>query len=397
MKYSFDIDVDRRNTGSFKWDWCQEIFGTEDILPMSIADMDIPVPPQVVETIKKRAEHPVLGYSVRTEGYFQSVISWMDRRFNWQIQKDWILSTPGIVPALSFAVYAFTQPGDKIMIQPPVYHPFFDAITCNGRILVENRLKEVTVSENPERVYYEIDFEDFENKVKDVKMFILCSPHNPVGRVWKKEELDQMGRLCKKHGVIIISDEIHSDLVYKPNHHIPFGSLTEFHDISITCMAPSKTFNVAGLAASIIMIPNESMRKKYSETMWNCGIFLGNIFGNVVLEACYNQCEDWLEELLLFLEDNKRFIANYIDNYIPKIKIAHSEATFLTWIDFRGLGFQTHEELEKFLIEKAKIGFDTGSKFGENGHGFMRLNYGCNRRVLEEAMRRLHSAINELS
>jgi len=394
MSYNFDVEMDRKNTGSFKWDWCNEIFGTDDIIPMSIADMDIPVPPQVVQAINKRSEHPVFGYTVRTDSYFDSVISWMKKRFNWDIEKEWILSTPGIVPAISFAVFSYTQPGDKVLIQPPVYHPFFDAIELNGRILVENPLKEV---HHENKIHYEIDFDDLEKKLNGVKMMILCSPHNPVGRVWTRQELEKIGTLCKEKGVTILSDEIHSDLIYKPFNHLPYASLSDFQDISLTCMAPSKTFNVAGLCASVVIIPNKELRDSFTKSMFNCGVFLGNVFGNVVLETCYNECEEWLENLMVYLKECKQDIETFISQNIPQLKIADSEATFLTWIDFRNLNFSSHEELEKFIIEKAKIGLDTGSKFGSQGNYFMRLNFGCNRKTIKDALNRLKSAIDQLS
>jgi cystathionine beta-lyase len=393
MNYNFDVEMDRKNTGSFKWDWCHQIFGTDDLIPMSIADMDIPVPPQVIQAIHKRNEHPVFGYTVRTDSYFKSVINWMNKRYNWEVDKDWILSTPGIVPAISFAVFSFTEPGDKILIQPPVYHPFFDAIELNKRILIENPLKEI---HNGGKIHYEIDFEDLEAKLDGVKMMILCSPHNPVGRVWTREELDRIGKICKAKGVIILSDEIHSDLIYKPFKHIPFSSLTDFQEVSLTCMAPSKTFNVAGLCASVVIIPNQQLRDRFLKSMFNCGVFLGNVFGNVVLETCYNDCEDWLENLLDYLKQCKSDIEKFFELNLPQLKVADTEATFLTWIDFRNLNFKTHEELEKFIIEKAKIGLDTGSKFGEQGKFFMRLNFGCNRKTINEALIRLKSAIDQL-
>lgn len=389
MKYNFDVELDRKNTGSFKWDWCSKIFGTEDIIPMSIADMDIPVPPQVISAIQKRNEHPVFGYSVRMDSFYASVRNWMKKRFDWEIQNEWIVSTPGIVPALSFAVFSYTQPGDKILIQTPVYHPFFDAILCNKRELVENPLKEVIDEHQPNKIRYEIDFDDLEKKTDGVKMMILCSPHNPVGKVWSKEDLIKIGEICKRKNIMIISDEIHSDLIYKPTKHFPFSSIKEFEDISLTCMAPSKTFNVAGLCASVIIIPNETLRNQFTQTMWNCGVFLGNIFGNVALETCYNECEDWLENLLEYLHDCKIQIENFISNEIPQLKISDASGTFLTWIDFRALNFPTHEALEKFIIDKAKIGLDTGSKFGKNGEFFMRLNFGCNKKTINEALNRL--------
>ncbi len=394
MKYDFDKCIDRRNTASFKWDWCNLIFGTDDIIPMSIADMDICVPPQVVEALKKRIEHPVLGYSVKTEKFYEAVQNWMLKRHDWKIDSSQILSTPGIVPAINFAVFALTKPGDGILIQPPVYHPFFDAIELNDRKLLINNLK-VTDKDKLNRTYYEIDFEDFDKKAAQAKLFILCSPHNPVGRVWTREELQKIGDICKKHNVYILSDEIHNDLVFKPNKHIPFNSLEDFSDFSITCMAPSKTFNVAGLCTSIMLINNADIRKAIEDTMMKTGIFMMNIFGMNALETCYNECEEWLEQLLVYLDGNRQFVYDYLEKELPELKVADSESTFLSWIDFNALGM-SHDELERFLIDKAKVGFDTGLKYGDIGKGFMRLNFGCSKKLLEEALNRINQAIKAL-
>lgn len=394
MKYDFDKCIDRRNTASFKWDWCNLIFGTDDIIPMSIADMDICVPPQVVDALKQRIEHPVLGYTVKTDKFYQAVQNWMQKRHNWQIEDSYILSTPGIVPAINFAVFALTNPGDGILIQPPVYHPFFDAIELNDRKLLINNLKAKS-SKTSGKSYYEIDFEDFEQKAKQAKLFILCSPHNPVGRVWTKEELQKIGNICKKHNVYVLSDEIHNDLVFKPTKHIPFSSIKEFSDISITCMAPSKTFNVAGLCTSIMIIPNPEIKKALEDIMMKSGIFMMNIFGMNALETCYNECEDWLEQLLVYLDSNRQFVYDYFEKNLPEFTLADSESTFLIWIDFNSLKME-HNELEEFLVKKAKVGLDTGIKYGELGRGFMRLNFGCSRKMLEEALNRINTAVKEL-
>jgi len=393
MNYQFDVEMNRKNTASFKWDHCNYIFGTDDLLPMAIADMDIPAPPEVLAAIKERCEHPVLGYTIRTEKFYNAVKSWMKKRFNWEVKDEWILSTAGIIPALSYAVLSFTQPEDKILIQPPVYRPFFDAIEANHRIIVENPLKEV---HQGNKIHYEMDFEDLEEKLNGVKLMILCSPHNPVGRVWTIEELTRLGKLCKEKGVIILSDEIHSDLVFKPNTHNPMASIKEFQDISITCIAPSKTFNVAGLCASAIIIPNQKVRENFSTMMFNCGVFLGNTIGNIALETCYTKCENWLEQLLEYLQERKTEIETFFAENLPQLKIAQTEATFLTWIDFRNLNFKTHKELEDFLIYKAKLGFDTGAKFGAQGQHFMRLNFGCSKKMLREALIRLKTAVDQL-
>lgn len=394
MKYDFNKCIDRRNTASYKWDWRNLIFGTEDIIPMSIADMDICIPPEVVNSLKKRIEHPVLGYSVRTDSFFQSIQNWMLKRHNWTVEKDWIMSTPGIVPAINFAIFALTNPGDGVIIQPPVYSPFFDAIKLNDRKLLINNLKKYN-SETPGKINYEIDFDDFEKKAAEAKLFILCSPHNPVGRVWKKEELEKIGQICKKHNVYILSDEIHNDLVYSPNKHIPFNSLEEFNSLAMTCMAPSKTFNVAGLCTSIIVVNNPEIRKALESVMLKTGIFMMNVFGMSALETCYNECEQWLDELLVFLDENRQFVYDFCAKEMPQLKISDSESTFLSWIDFSALNME-HSDLEKFLISKAKVGLDTGQKYGEVGKGFMRLNYGCSRKLLTEALNRINSAVKSL-
>lgn len=394
MRCDFEKHIDRCNTGSYKWDWRTLIFGTEDVLPMSIADMDLPIPEEVQLALKERLDHPVMGYTVKTDNFYNAVKRWMKKRHDWDVSQEWISSTPGIVPAINFAIMGLTEPGDGVIIQPPVYNPFFESIKLNGRKLLCNNLIE-NQTDSPNKIFYSIDFADFEEKAKEAKLFILCSPHNPVGRVWTQEELCKLGRICKRYGVKIISDEIHNDLVFKPNKHIPFSSIEEFADISVTCMAPSKTFNVAGLCTSIMIIPNSEIKAVFEDVMMKTGIFMMNIFGLKALEACYNECEIWLEELLTYLEVNKNYVHDFIQKELPMLKVSDSESTFLAWIDFNALGM-THSELECFLVNKAKIGLDTGLKYGENAKGYMRINFGCTKKVLENAMLRLKNAVESL-
>lgn len=387
MDYNFDEIVERSNTASVKYDLRKLFFGTDDLLPMWVADMDFKTPAPITEAIMKRASHEIYGYSIRTESFFQAIIHWMRLQHSWEINKDWIVFSPGVVPALHFIVLALTSPGDKIIVQPPVYFPFFGAIKDNGRIMLENNL--VTCNNK-----MTIDFDDLEQKIAEgAKMLILCSPHNPGGRVWTNEELINIGQLCLKNNVLILSDEIHSDLVFQQHHHTPMATLSEdLANITITANAPSKTFNTAGLSTSYLIIPNPEIRLKISKTIETLHVTMGNIFGTVALEAAYTHCKPWLILLLDYLAGNIEFTRNYIEQNIPQIKMIVPEATYLIWLDCRDLGY-SDDELKSFLIEKAKVGLNPGIQFGTSGSGFMRINAGCPRAILHEALIRIHRAL----
>jgi cystathionine beta-lyase len=392
IKYDFDKLIDRTNTNSMKYDF-MEIFlniKDKDLLPMWVADMDFECPKPVVEAIIKRAAHPIYGYSERYDSYFESVINWMKSRHNWIIKKDWILFTPGIVPAINWLIRTFAVPGDKVIIQPPVYYPFLNAILNNGCRPLFNPLKY-------ENGKYTMDFKDLEEKVQDsrAKILILCSPHNPVGRVWEKEELSKLGEICIKNKVLIISDEIHSDLIYKNHKHTTFASISEeFAMNSITCTAPSKTFNTAGLQASNIIIQNDNLRKLFSNTL-ECNPILPNPFGIAATEAAYNNGVEWLEQLLLYLEENVNYTEKYIKENLPEINMIRPEGTYLVWLDFRKLGFD-EKELEGLMIHKAKLVLDEGYVFGIGGSGFERINIACPRSVVEKALNRITDLVRSL-
>lgn len=390
MKYDFDSIIERRGTNSLKWDFSKEVFGSEELLPMWVADMDFLTPKKIEEAIEKRVEHGVFGYTGKGEAYYKSIINWVDKRHGWDIKKEWILSLPGVVPTLSAAILSFTKPGDKVLIQTPVYHPFFTVIEGNERVKVENRLIQGKDS-------YEIDFKDLEEKLSQgVKMMILCNPHNPVGRVFKKEELIRIGELCKKNNVIIVSDEIHSDIIYRGYKHIPIASLSkEFSDITITCIAASKTFNVAGLSASAAIISNDGLREKFSKTADTLGIGSSNLLGGVALEASYTYGEEWLENLIWYLEGNRDYLLDFVKKRIPKIKAYKSEGTYLVWLDCRGLNMNS-DELNHFMIKNAKVGLNNGTSFGTGGEGFMRINIGCPRKLIQEGLERIEKAVNNL-
>lgn len=389
MKYNFDKIVKRIQ--SEKWDGRKKIFGREDIIPMWVADMDFESPKPVVDAIVKRAEHSVFGYTFRPSSYSESIINWFSKRYNWEINKEWLNYSPGVVPALSFIALSFSHPGDKIIVQSPVYRRFFEVITPNGRQVLNNPL----LLKNGK---YTIDFDDFEKKARDsrAKLFFLCNPHNPVGRVWSREEIIKLGKICIKNNIIIVSDEIHSDLIYKGYKHVVFASISEeFAQNSITLNSPSKTFNLAGLQTSIVIIPNKKYYKIYDNKISSLKVGRSNVFGLVALEAAYNFGENWLEQLLEYLEGNLKYLTNFIKEKVPKIKVIKPEGTYLVWLDCRQLALNDLE-LREFMIEKAKVGLLDGYKFGQGGEGFQRINIGCPRIILKESLERIEKVVNEM-
>jgi cystathionine beta-lyase len=388
MKFNFDEIINRENTNSVKYDLRKEYFGKEDVLPMWVADMDFATPKFIREAVIERAKHPIYGYTVRKEEFPDSIISWMKKRHKWDVKKEWISFSPGIVPALNMCVLAYTDPGDKILIQPPVYFPFFRAIRDHNRELVENVLVNTNNS-------YIIDFEDFEKKAASSKAFILCHPHNPVGRLWNRKELIRILEICEKHEVIVFSDEIHSDLILGNNSHIPFLTLPGAEKNTVAMYAPSKTFNLAGLSTSYLIIPNKELKLKYDRLIDNLHMGLGNIFGAVALDAAYAKGEEWLKELLIYLKQNIEFLDDFLKTRIPKIKAILPEATYLVWLDFRDLGMKD-DDLKHFLINKARLGLNHGPVFGAGGEGFQRINIASPRKILEKALLQLESAVNSL-
>ena len=344
MNYNFDEIIDRRNTASVKYDLRGAYFGNENVIPMWVADMDFKTPSFVIDELRKRLEHEIMGYTFRPDSYYEAIIQWVKKRHNWNIQKDWISFSPGVVPAVNMAVLAFTNPGDKIIIQQPVYFPFFSAIKNHNRILVNNPL----VFRNGR---YYMDYDDLRKKIDpEVKMLILCNPHNPTGNVWTKEEIQKLADICMEKNVLILSDEIHSDLVFKGNVHTPTASLSG--DISgnvITFMAPSKTFNLAGLSTSVIIGSDKKLLSKFNAVLENVHVGGGNIFGQVALEAAYKHGAGWLDELLDYLEGNLEFMVQYLSKHIPQIKPVVPEATYMAWLNCRELGMDRNE-LKNFMI-----------------------------------------------
>ncbi|MCL1821751.1 MAG: PatB family C-S lyase [Prolixibacteraceae bacterium] len=390
MKYNFDEEINRFGTDSFKYDMLPEFFGSSDVLPLWVADTDFKTPPFILEAIRKRLEHGILGYTFRGDEFFQSVIGWTKRRYDWEVERAWISFSPGVVSAISASIQAFTKPDDKIVIQPPVYSPFFECVTSLERILVENPLKMVNGR-------YCFDLEDLESKIDgDTKMLILCNPHNPGGMAWSRDELKALSDLCLRHEILVVSDEIHADLTYKGQRHTPFASLSdEAAQNSIVCMSPSKTFNVAGLSTSVVVIPNLRKFKTYEKTLATLHIQLGNILGNVALETAFNEGDEWLSQAMDYVGENYRYLEKVLTDELPKVKIMKPEATFLVWLDFREYGMDA-ETLNRFFIEEARVALNNGKQFGSEGEGFMRINIGCTRTTLQEALKRICKAFKAL-
>lgn len=386
--YDFHKSIDRQNTSSVKWGLNHVIFGTSDVLPMWVADMDFSPPNEVTEALKNRLDHGIYGYTYVPESASKAVQSWVKRRHNWDVHQSWILYSPGVVPSIGIAIHALTEPGDKVLLQSPVYTPFYNMIEKNDRVVVNSPL---TIKDNR----YEIDFEDFEEKLKEgVKLFLLCNPHNPSGRSWNEAELKKIADLCIQYNCLILSDEIHSDLIYKPTRHIPIVSLDEkYQDHVITCIAPSKTFNLAGLQASAVIIPNEGIRKSFQATQGKLGFFSLNTFGVIGMEAAYQHGEAWLEELLSYLKENVDTAANFIKKELPDLSVMEPDGTYLLWIDCRKLGLND-EEIKEKLIKKGKLGLEPGPKYGLGGEGFVRMNIACTRETLLEGLERLKKAFS---
>ncbi len=388
MNHNFDELIERKNTNSIKYDFAKERGKPEDILPLWVADMDFQTPICVRDALINSTQHGIFGYSDVKESYVETLQKWFSEKFDFQIESSWLVKTPGVVFAICQAINAFTEVGDAVMIQRPVYYPFFESIEKNGRNVVNNAL----VYENGK---YEIDFLDFEEKIikNHVKLFILCNPHNPVGRVWTKEELIKMGDICLKHGVLVVSDEIHADFVREGFIHSVFTNLKkEFLDISIICTAPSKTFNLAGLQVSNIFIPNEGLRSKFKKEITKTGYSQLNTLGLVACQAAYEMGTPWLVALKQYLEENLIYVRNFLVENLPQLKLIEPEGTYLLWVDFKSLGLED-KELDHLIVNKGKLWFDTGTMFGVEGSGFQRINIACPREILKEALQRLQRII----
>jgi len=392
MKFNFDQIVDRANTFSSKWDSVvqNELFKKDGLLPFWVADMEFKTAPVIIDALKKRVDHGIFGYSYRGEEYYDSIINWTKRRFNYDIKQEWILFTPGVVPAVNYVIQGFSQEGNGVIITEPVYYPFRDSIQANNRVVVNSQLV------LKDDMYY-IDFNDLKLKAEDPnnKILILCSPHNPVSRVWTKEELTMLGDICYENGVIIFSDEIHNDLILGDNTHVMFPSLGEKYErMSITATAPSKTFNLAGLYSSNLIVPNEEIRSKLEIILDRNSIGGQSPLSIEGVIAAYNYGDEWLDELLVYLSENLIFIEDFLRKELPKAKLINTQATYLAWIDFREYE-KDGDVLEKLIIEKAGCALDGGKWFGDSGNGFMRFNFAAPRDFVKEGLERIANAINE--
>lgn len=387
--FDFDKQIDRYNTNSAKFDTAVAQGYPADVLPLWVADMDFQAPECVQEALHKAADYGIFGYSFLGDGYVKAVQNWFAKRFDWQVERDWLITTPGVVFALSTVVRAVTNPGDAVLVQPPVYYPFYRVINNNGRKLVESPM----LYENGR---YTIDYADFEEKIiqNDVKMFILCSPHNPVCRVWTVEELAKIGAICKKHNVIVVSDEIHCDFAFPEHPHTPFvKACPEMQDRTIICTAPSKSFNLAGLQVSNIFIPGRELHEKVKTEMGIISYDSPNNLGCIACQAAYEGGEAWLDACKAYMRENLEFVRTFLAEHLPAIKLVEPEGTYFAWLDCTGLGM-TKEELDDVIIHKAKLWLDSGAIFGEVAALFQRVVLACPRATLEEAMRRLEKAIN---
>lgn len=380
----FDSLIDRKGTKSLKYDFAARRGKPENVLPLWVADMDFKTSSYVTDALSRMAEHGIFGYSESEDDYFDALKGWMKRRHDWEVEESWLIKTPGIVFALAMAIKAYTKEGDGVIIQQPVYYPFSEVINDNGRKLVNNPL----VRDEDGR--YGIDFDDFEKKIvsENVRLFILCSPHNPVGRVWTEEELVRLGDICLKHNVVIVSDEIHSDFIFEGTHHVFSTVRDSFRDNCIVCTSPSKTFNIAGLQVSNIFIENRELRRKFKEQVNKSGYSQVGLAGLVACEAAYLHGDEWFDAVLKYIRSNAEFAKEYIEKNIPRVRMTRLEGTYLIWLDFKECGLDDRE-LEHKVLYDAGLWLDGGSMFGRDGEGFQRINIACPRATLREALDRL--------
>lgn len=387
-RYDFDQVVDRRGTNSLKWDFALERGRPEGVLPLWVADMDFPAPPCVLSAIHRAADHGIFGYSEVKSSYYQAAADWFDSRFSWHPQEEWLVKTPGVVFAIAMAVRALTERGDGVLIQPPVYYPFYEVIRDNERRIVENPLVLING-------HYEINFADFENVIvsEKVKLFLLCSPHNPVGRVWTAEELERMGAICQKHGVYVVSDEIHCDLVLPEYRHTVFlNAAPALYERTVLCTAASKTFNLAGLQASNIWVPGKEARARFKKEIAASGYSQLNAIGLLSSEAAYRSGGEWLDQCKKYLWENLHFFRDYLHQYLPKLRLIEPEGTYFAWVDFSALGL-SDEAVNDLVIHKANLWLDNGAIFGRNCGQFQRFVLAASRKTLARALQQLQLCI----
>jgi cystathionine beta-lyase len=390
MKWNFDEPARREGTNCIKYDLRKETFNVAGVIPMWVADMDFNTPDFIIDAMSARLRHEIMGYSFRPPEYFKSIIDWSLKRHSWKIEKEWICFSPGIVPALNFCTLAFTSPGDGIIVQPPVYFPFFGAVESHGRRLIYNQLRESAGN-------WEMDFENLKSSIDNrTKMIFLSNPHNPIGRVWSPEELSELVDICYENNLIIVSDEIHCDLIMQGFVHTPLAKISDkAAAITLSCLAPSKTFNLAGLATSSLIISDPGLRKSFNSVIEKLHIGNGNIFGAVASVAAYTHGSEWLDELVKYVNINVGYVMDFCRDRIPEIKPLRTEGTYMIWIDCRSLGM-TGKELQNFFITKAGIGMNEGSTFGPGGEGYMRMNLACPLKTVIKAMEQIEEAINNL-
>lgn len=385
----FDERIDRRRTDSLKYDFAVRRGKPDGVLPFWVADMDFRAPDPVLRALEDRCHHGIFGYSESGDDYRRTVCGWFARRFGWEPDPRWLVKTPGVVTAICMAIRAFTKEGDAVMVQQPVYYPFTESVLANRRELAVNRLRE-------ENGRYTMDFEEMESQIRarGVKLLLLCSPHNPVGRVWSRDELRQVGEICRRHGVVVVSDEIHADFVYAGHTHTVFAAVDPaFAEFTVVCTAPTKTFNLAGLQISNIFIPNRDLRHAFREEMERAGLSQMNVMGLTACRAAYEQGEPWLEELKEYLAENLAFVRAFLRERLPSVKLTEPEGTYLVWLDFRALGLGS-ESLDALLLQKAGLWLDAGPMFGAGGEGFQRVNIACPRSLLREGLERLEKAVH---
>jgi cystathionine beta-lyase len=390
MKWNFDEATPREGTDCIKYDLRMETFGRKDVIPMWVADMDFKTPRFIADKLRERSEHELYGYSFRPAGYFNSIIKWLAVRHKWQVNREWICFCPGIVPALNLCTLAFTRPGDSVIVQPPVYTPFFSAVESHGRNLIYNQLIE-------KEGRWIMDFDSLKQSISgNTKMIIISNPHNPVGRVWTTGELEILAEICLQNKILILSDEIHCDLILPGFVHTPVAGISEeLADITVTCIAPSKTFNLAGLSTSSVIISNPVLRKYFNKRIDSLHVGNGNIFGNIASVAAYSEGHEYVDELMKYIEGNVRYVQKYCSDHIPEIVPVPPEATYMIWLDCRKLG-KTGKELQDFFVNKAGVGMNEGSQFGPGGEGFMRMNLGAPLITVKKAMEQIEKAVEEL-
>ncbi len=386
MSFDFDRIIPRAGSGSLKWDGRRNVFQTEDVLPLWVADMDFAVPDAVSAALVARAAHPVYGYSLMPDAVPAALVEWLQRRHQWAVQQEWIVMAPGVVPSLHAAVQACAGVGEGVIVQPPVYFPFFSAVTSHGRRLIENPLVE-------EGDHYRIDFAHLERCAADAKLLLLCSPHNPVGRVWNAEELGEVLRIARKYQLVVLSDEIHHDLIYPNQHHIPLATLANADDRIMTAVAPSKTFNIPGLGLSALIISDPSLREKMQHTFAHLNFGGANPFSTTAFAAAYQHGGAWLDALMAYLAETRDEITATLARAAPVIRVVPAQGTYLLWLDCRGLGLDD-EALKRFFVREARVGMSPGALFGQGGEGYMRINLGAPRSVIREATQRIVAAVN---